>query len=442
MSDLQKRLDDLFRRGLVRKGAGGGRAGDPAAARRTAAGGRPEPRTAARPLASAFEAVEAGEEGAACLRYDHLFRADAVHGLGLPTGALLAESGLPAGPAIVRRGRRGPLEPLAPREELPLPHTETTGLAMGTGTHAFLVGIGFFEGDSFHVVQFFLRDFHEEPALLDALEEAAAPFRQLVTFNGRAFDLELLRTRYLLAGRLPPFEERADLDLLPLGRRFYRDRLENCRLATIEREVLGFRREGDVDGALIPGLYFHYLRTGDFPDLDRILTHNVYDVVSMACLAHLVDRALRDPFGSAELHRHAFLAIGTLLEEWDVGEGGIVERCYREAMQPGLERREGYEAARRLSLHFRRERDYARASEIWEAMIDRRAPGDIFPLVEMAKHCEHRRGEYDRAIALVTAAMESLGRPGRESGSAARVRAELHHRLARLERRDDRLPGG
>jgi hypothetical protein len=434
MSDLQKRLDNLFRSGLLRKGI------DPRKGRAIAPGPRPAYRRNGAPRTpdSAFEAVETGDGGTTCLRFEHRLPAEAVHGLGVPVGRLLSEVDLPAGPGLVRG------EPLAPREALLFLDTETTGLAMGTGTCAFLVGIGFFEGDDFRVVQFFMRDFPEEPALLDALEEAAAPFRQIVTFNGSAFDLELLRTRYLLAGRLPPFEDRPGLDLLHLGRRFYRERLENCRLATIEREVLGFRREGDVEGALIPSLYFQYLRSGAFPDFDRILTHNVHDIVSMVCLAHLFDRALRDPFGSAELHGGAFLQIGALLEETGAGPDGLVERCYREAMRHGLDRREGYEAARRLSLRMRRERDYSRASEIWQAMIDRRDPADIFPLVEMAKHCEHRRGEYGRAIELVTEAMKSLERAGTEPayGPPSRRKEELLHRLARLERRDGRRRSG
>jgi uncharacterized protein YprB with RNaseH-like and TPR domain len=417
MSELEKRLDLLFRRGLVRKGI------DPRdrIPRRKRSGPVTPP--------GEFEGREVGDGDNRCVRYEHTFSPDTVYGLGTPVGTLLADGPDALRPAIVQG------DPLARRESLLFLDTETTGLAMGTGTYAFLVGIGFFDPEGFRVVQFFMRDFSEEEALLEALEDASATFHQIVTYNGRVFDLELLRNRYRMAGAIPPFEDRKNLDLLFLCRRFYRDRLENCRLTTLEREVLDVHRKGDIDGALIPSLYFHFLRTGEFPEFDRILVHNVQDVVSLAYLTHLFAQSLQDPFGTADLHGGVFLGIGSLIEEGGLLDVGLVERCYREAMRRGLGCGEGYEAARRLSLRRRREKDYERASEIWQEMIEHRAPRDIFPLIEMAKHYEHRRGEYAKAIDLVREAMSSLRANVDLPGESPRQQEELLHRLARLERR-------
>jgi hypothetical protein len=112
-----------------------------------------------------------------------------------------------------------------PIETLAFLDTETSGLSGGTGTYAFLVGVGRFIGDSFHLTQFFMRDPSEEPALLEGLMDFLAPCSGLVTFNGKAFDAPLLVTRYLLHSIPVPFKEFSHLDLLPLARRLWRDRL-------------------------------------------------------------------------------------------------------------------------------------------------------------------------------------------------------------------------
>jgi uncharacterized protein YprB with RNaseH-like and TPR domain len=380
---------------------------------------------------SIFEGEEVGEGDERCLLYRHRYPKDYVFGRMMPVGDLLGDTEA-AGEMNIVKG-----SPLASREKLLFLDTETTGLAMGTGTYAFLVGIGYFEDGGFRVDQYFMRDFDEEEILLTLLEEAVAPFHQLVTYNGRTFDLQLLRNRYLMAGVMPPFDSKPDLDLLFLSRRFFKGRLDDCRLTTVEKGVLGFHREGDIDGSLIPELYFRYLRTGRFPELDRVLQHNAWDVLSLAYLTHIFSRSLHDPFEASTLHRGAFLRIGKYLEEAGYSSGDTVERCYREAMKVGLDDIEGYEAAKRMSLYFRRQRDYTRASEIWRMMVDSELRRETFPYVELAKHCEHRVKDYSQAIDYVNRAMVIL-----EAGDhhhspywVSRERAELRHRLSRLERR-------
>src|SRR4051794_13065804 len=157
-----------------------------------------------------------------------------------------------------------------PHERLVLLDTETTGLAGGTGTHVFLVGLGFLASEpdgatSFVVRQYFLRQLREERALLHALGATLADFGVLVSFNGKSFDWPLLTTRFIMQRLGPHRDGRAwpHLDLLHPSRRVWKHRLPSCSLGTLEQEILGVRRDSDVPGALIPELYFRYLRDGD-----------------------------------------------------------------------------------------------------------------------------------------------------------------------------------
>ncbi len=408
-----------MRRGLIRRGIEPGGGDSPAGV------------SLSRELRTAFEYEEVGEGGKKCLLFRHFQPDDFTFGRMASVGDLLAAPP-PRADLPIARG-----DILARRDELLFLDIETTGLAMGTGTYAFLVGIGYFGSEGFHVDQYFMRDFDEEGTLLSLLAEAVAPFRQIVTFNGRSFDLQLLGNRYIMAGMAPPFEGKTDLDLLYICRRFFREKLDNCRLTTVERDILGFVREGDVDGSLIPSLYFRYLRTGEFPEIDRVLQHNVWDVIAMACLTHVFSSSIMDPVESAALHRGVFLPIGVYLEDAGISDGEKVECCYREAMKSGLDTIEGYEAAKRFSLRLRRRKDFERASRIWQEMTESACSEDLFPFEELAKHCEHRLKDYRKAIEYVNEAMVRLeeGKHGTSPFILNRQRSAFRYRLSRLERR-------
>lgn len=191
--------------------------------------------------------------------------------------------------------------------------TETTGLAGGSGTYAFLIGVGSIDPDGFRVRQFFLRDYGDEPSALHALSAYLKRFQVLVTYNGKSYDQPLLETRYTMCRARHPFGNMEHLDLLYGARRLYKMRLENCRLVSLESEILGIERVGDIPGEMIPYTYFEYLRTKRAHRLLPILQHNVLDIVSLACLTAVIPEAFRDPHQVKARHGTDLLGIARWL---------------------------------------------------------------------------------------------------------------------------------
>lgn len=168
--------------------------------------------------------------------------------------------------------------------------TETTGLMGGTGTLPFLTGMAWFEDESLTVEQILLRTPADEPAMLHHFAARLAKASAIVTYNGKSFDWPLLRNRFVLNRMVPP-PDPLHLDLLHAARRVFKRRLGEVRLTTIERALLGFRREYDVDGHEIPALYWSMIRSADGSMLTPVIEHNLNDLVALAgVLATLSDR--------------------------------------------------------------------------------------------------------------------------------------------------------
>jgi len=308
--------------------------------------------------------------------------------------------------------------------------TETTGLAGGTGTYAFLVGAGFVDGAEFEVRQYFMRDLDEEPALLAALEGLFRDFEGFVTYNGAGFDLPLLETRFVLGRRRWP-GDRFHLDLLPPARRLWSGRFVDCRLGTVEQRVLGFAREDDVPGALIPGLYFDYLRRKHPGELPRVFDHNRHDILSLAALTGWVVGALtRAP--DADLSAEDLAGLGRLWQSRDAERG---EACYRLALTLGLESPGRERLLARLAVGEKRRARFPEARALWEEIVRLQHAFDPRPWEEMAKIDEHRRRDFVSAHAVVSEALVQA----RGAGAAEAVRDALTYRLGRLTRR---LGGG
>lgn len=300
--------------------------------------------------------------------------------------------------------------------------TETTGLAGGTGTFPFLVGLGWFERGAFVTCQLFARDFSEEPPMLAYLREIAAEKRFLVTFNGRAYDMNLLSARFVLNRQRDSLSGMPHLDLLHPGRRLLRHRMEDARLATIEACVLGVERDHDVPGWEIPQRYFDWLRNRDGGVMEGVFRHNRLDIVSMAALLkHLAD-LVGGGADHAGKHPGDVLAAARLLH--DRGELQSAMKLY-ETVIVSPDREVALAARRSLSLIHKRAGAWEDAVRLWDTMHEE-DPCDLFSVVELAKYHEHRRHDHRRAEMLVRSVLEgcqSLGEGERHA---------LEHRLKRL----------
>ena len=162
--------------------------------------------------------------------------------------------------------------------------TETTGLAGGTGTRAFMIGAADIQGDLLRIRQLTISAMRAETALLNTFHSWLTPATVLVSYNGKSYDAPLLRTRYRLMRLAEPISALDHIDLLYPSRRHWKGRYENCRLATIEHRVLGVVREDDLPGSEAPAAWLQYLRGGSAHMLRRVLAHNHQDVISLARL--------------------------------------------------------------------------------------------------------------------------------------------------------------
>jgi uncharacterized protein YprB with RNaseH-like and TPR domain len=305
---------------------------------------------------------------------------------------------------------------------------ETTGLAGGTGTFAFLVGVGKFTQDGFHLAQFFMRDPLEEPAQLLALEEFIAPCQTVVTYNGKSFDVPLLNTRYILQGWKSPLVGLYHIDLLQLARRLWRDRLASRTLGNVETFILGAHRtQEDIPGWMVPQMYFDYLHTGDARPLKGVFYHNEMDVVALAALLNYVSQMLEDPLAAPPPHPVDLIGMGKMFE--DLGRINEAVHLYRRSLDFDLQDELLWQTIERLSFIYKRQGDYASALALWEQAAQH---GDIYAHVELAKYHEHQRRDVDEAARWTRLALAQIHAPSFPRLARHQWLPDLEHRLERL----------
>jgi len=310
--------------------------------------------------------------------------------------------------------------------------TETTGLSGGTGTMAFIVGIGFFSDEEFIVRQYFLRDPGDEPAMIEVLADDLSQFEAIVSFNGRGFDVPIIENRFILA-RIPPrISEFPHLDLIRPARRLWRHSLSSCSLGTLEREALGIVREqADVPGGLIPLLYRTYLQTGDAREMKRVLYHNEFDILSLVTLAARLVHVHADPWHDDALDGAQFFG----LARWYAADGRLdaAERAYATALQHELSPELREKALVSLALLLKRANRRAEAFAYWQQftlMNSSSTQGHV----ELAKYLEWHTSNLPLAADWTRAALRRA-----EAWPDGMLRdlevRNLRHRLERLERK-------
>lgn len=286
--------------------------------------------------------------------------------------------------------------------------TETTGLAGGTGTLVFQLGLARWREGALEVVQYLLTRFEGEAAMLEHAGDWLSGMRALVTFNGKSFDAPLLAARYQLARRPDPFAVPVHLDLLHAVRRAFGTALGDCRLGTVERHLLGQEREGDIPGHEAPRAWFDWLRHGEVHALSRVLEHNRLDLLSLAALLPFLHQCYRDPVARGADPR-------IVLPPAARGPGS--DSAYRYLR----ERRERLDedSLRALARCARRRRDWSLAVEVWRALA---AENCIESLESLAKYHEHVVRDFVEAGAATSTLIALEPDSARHRHRAARLR--------------------
>jgi hypothetical protein len=295
--------------------------------------------------------------------------------------------------------------------------------------------VGYFEDNKFVVDQYFLRDPAEEAAMLNKVEEMANLRSNLVSFNGKAFDVPLIESRFVMSQLAPPFGDKAHLDLLMPARRAWRGMIGDCSLGSLEYHLLGVRRdEQDIAGFLIPELYRQYLQSGSrdlTPEMSRVMYHNLHDILSMVTLtARLADAQLKPG------HVSEHIALGKQHER--EGEWAEAERVYRNALEKleiGDARLEivaqksrtsnlQSPVLNRLASAIKKQHKHGEAVTYWAALAD---AGDVNAMIELAKHYEWRDADLPLALSHAQTALRLT--------EDRWLREALEKRVMRLERK-------
>jgi len=299
--------------------------------------------------------------------------------------------------------------------------TETTGLAGGSGTYAFLVGVGRITPEGFRVRQFFMRDFGEERSQLHALNQHLKNFSVLITYNGRTYDQPLLETRFRMTRQRPPFASLEHLDLLHGARRLWNLRFDSCRLVDLETQILGVERQGDLPGELIPYVYFEYLRRHEIFRLLPIFHHNAMDILTLACLTAIVPRAFDAPERAEFAHGAEMVGLARWWRQAGQHESALA--LFRQSLDRHLPDdllfRTMWDIA---ALEKKLGREHA-ALPVLTDLAAERNPWRAAAFIELAKYYEHRERNYTMALEMTRNAFDLA------PSDATR------RRLARLEKR-------
>jgi hypothetical protein len=306
---------------------------------------------------------------------------------------------------------------------------ETTGLAGGTGTVPFLVGMGYYREDRFRVTQYFLADLADEERFIREVGAFIKDmgFRSLVTYNGKAFDLPLLETRFALSRAPFPAGGLPHLDFLYSARVLWRQRYESCRLFNLAQQLVRAGRDEDIPGAEIPARYFEFLRSGDLSLIDPIIYHNQEDLLSLltvvisgAALVAGLNGAGRDYEADAsELYGAARLFETAGEVETSIA---ILEKVVGKEPGADVMRR----AKKKLGEQLKRRGVWDKALRVWK---DGAACGDIVCLKELAKYYEHKEKNYELAASFAQQGLEAV------IGTGSGDELDFSRRLARLRQK-------
>ena len=310
---------------------------------------------------------------------------------------------------------------------------ETTGLAGGTGTTPFLIGLGFFDQEAFKVVQFFLNDLAAEFKMLGELLELLQErkFTSVISYNGKGFDLPLLETRFTLNRLRCPLSDLPHLDFLFSARYLWKYKYESCRLYNLALAHLGADRAEDIPSEEIPWRYFQYLRTANFSLIEPILYHNQEDIMSLYGVvvagALTVGQSLENQ--ETEIDSLELFGLGKIWEK--AGEEKKSAELYEKALSQELPFELSVKVKKNLALYFKRCGEWEKSITLWEDLSQHSE--DLEAWRELAMYYEHQLRQPEVALKF---ALDGLAL-SREANSA--FEKDFEKRVDRLTKKLNRI---
>jgi uncharacterized protein YprB with RNaseH-like and TPR domain len=322
--------------------------------------------------------------------------------------------------------------------------TETTGLAGGTGTYPFLVGIAWWDAGGLQVEQLFMRDFSEEHSLLHELAARLEERPVLVTFNGKSFDWPLLENRFTMTRSIRAPSLAAHLDLLHPARALWRLRLGSVRLVELERQVLdagrlAWHREDDVVSAMIPQYYFDYLRGGTLEPLVGVVRHNQMDLRGLAALFGKINLMLSTEGEQANQDSLDLFGLSRFLSRR--GESSRAQAACSQALDNGLPAELRPRATRELAQLAKRRGEHDAAAALWQELAADPVDG-VLACEQLAIHYERRAKDSARAAEFAHLGLAKLRHQKsqtRDPYAAARATRMAEKFVARITRLESKV---
>lgn len=308
---------------------------------------------------------------------------------------------------------------------------ETSGLSGGAGVIPFLIGMGYYRDDRFYVSQYFLGDPAEEENMIQELSQFFSDmnFQSVVTYNGKAFDIPLLETRFILHRKPFTLRELPHLDFLYSARSLWGHKYENCRLFHLAREVVGTDRSEDIPSAEIPWRYFQYIQTGNYQMIEPILYHNQEDILSLLGVVVV---------GALIFSEEPEACIGDAMDYY--GAGKVMEKAgdaeksvqfFQKALDGKLTDEVSTQTKKRLSYYFKKNQSWEEAVSLWREITssERVTLNQLFSFRELAMYLEHKKKSYEEARKIAEEGLVlSLG-------VSPHYEKDFSHRLERLKKK-------
>jgi hypothetical protein len=312
---------------------------------------------------------------------------------------------------------------------------ETTGLSIGAGTVAFLVGLVWADQHGMQLRQYLMRDFSEEAAQQEALSRTLSRFETVVTYNGASFDIPVLRTRAIMNRVSAAWLECSHVDLLHPVRAIWKRAWSDCRLQTAEQQLLGVIRTDDCEGWEVPLRYREFLTMQHEEPLLNVLEHNAQDLLSLACLMAHVQRLMEPDHDGFGMSQEELFGLARALS----ARGRTEESARMLQLGRSMGRLSPHygRAMRTLVRHLKRANLLDDARVLWSELQTSPDPLERYwAWIEEAKFAEHQTRDFAGAMCATSNAARTLMELP-DSPTLRTLRSELEHRRNRLKSRQN-----